>query len=343
MADIQVKIISDFNHPLVRSAEWEKIMGKSNIQTVFITRPWLLAWWNTFGRGQLLLVVASKQDKVIALAPLFADSGMIFFVGSGSSDYLDFLGDLNEPGVLVAILSAARDALPEFLGFRFYHVPDDSRTGASLKQAAQQMELCCFDEGSLAAPAMKIAGHLEHAQAAVRKKSLVRHERYFVREGDLIVRHLRRSEKILPYLEIFFDQHVTRWHDTPYPSLFNDPMQREFYTRLAETASDTGWLRFTVLEWQGRLIACHFGFYYENTYLWYKPSFAIDLAKRSPGEVLIRQLLLAAIEEDASIFDFGIGEEAFKARFSNFTRTVRTWGIYPSHVLSEPGAKESLR
>jgi CelD/BcsL family acetyltransferase involved in cellulose biosynthesis len=64
--------------------------------------------------------------------------------------------------------------------------------------------------------------------------------------------------------------------------------------------------------------------------MWYKPSFAIELARFSPGEVLLRQLLLRAIEEGLAIFDFGLGEEPFKARFATHSRQVRNWGLYPA-------------
>jgi CelD/BcsL family acetyltransferase involved in cellulose biosynthesis len=88
-------------------------------------------------------------------------------------------------------------------------------------------------------------------------------------------------------------------------------------------------LRFTRVDWNDRPIAFHFGFCHAGRFLWYKPSFAIDLARRSPGEVLLRHLLLAAAAEGATAFDFGLGNEAFKHRFATHTRRVRTWGLYP--------------
>ena len=83
------------------------------------------------------------------------------------------------------------------------------------------------------------------------------------------------------------------------------------------------------VEWNGQPLAFHFGMNYRGSYLWYKPSFAIELARHSPGEVLLRQLLLTAIEENARVFDFGIGDEAFKYRFATEINRIRTWGLYP--------------
>jgi CelD/BcsL family acetyltransferase involved in cellulose biosynthesis len=124
---------------------------------------------------------------------------------------------------------------------------------------------------------------------------------------------------------------------TDSPSLFQEPAQRMFYRRLSESLSASGWLRFTRLCWQGRPIAFHFGFQYRGSFLWYKPSFDILLARHSPGEVLIRQLLLLALDEDAHTFDFGLGNEAFKQRFATSTPVVKVYGLYQNNAKRYAG------
>jgi CelD/BcsL family acetyltransferase involved in cellulose biosynthesis len=115
-------------------------------------------------------------------------------------------------------------------------------------------------------------------------------------------------------------------------------MQRRFYVALAESADSNPWLRFTEVTWNGSPIAFHFGFCFDASFMWYKPSFAIELAKHSPGEVLMRNLLLAALGERVALFDLGLGAEAFKARFATHVPTVRTWGLYPPKNLSRRAA-----
>jgi CelD/BcsL family acetyltransferase involved in cellulose biosynthesis len=167
------------------------------------------------------------------------------------------------------------------------------------------------------------------ARVATRKKSLVRHENYFRREGRLVVQHCRTADEVLPQLAAFFAQHTARWAAADSPSLFEQPDWRSFYERWTQVADGRGWLRFTRVEWDGRPIAFHYGICYRGSYIWYKPTFAIELARRSPGMVLLRQVLLAALEEGAHTFDFGIGDEAYKHRFATHVNRVRTWGLYP--------------
>jgi CelD/BcsL family acetyltransferase involved in cellulose biosynthesis len=308
---------------------WQTLLERGQTNEVFLSWEWQSTWWESFGRGRLLLIIAELNEKPIAIAPLFADGGMVFFVGSGGSDYLDFVGDVSEPQVLDEILKTAMSCVPNFLGFRFYHVPDRSLTGKLLSAAALRLGLQCFDEGELAAPSLELEPVKAHAVSAANKKSLLRHERALRREGDLLVEHISCGEAIRQHLNEFFEQHIDRWNATAYPSLFLDPKQRAFYERLSLVASNTDWLRFTRVVWNGRPIAFHFGFNYRGSYLWYKPSFAIDLARRSPGEVLLRQLLLAALDEGAATFDFGLGDEGFKSRFATQVNYVHTWGLYP--------------
>lgn len=327
---LTTRVLQEFTQPLVSPARWHALLASGSTNSVFMTWHWQKAWWDVFGRGQLMLILVERNGQPITLAPLFADSGMVYFVGSGGSDYLDFVGDSSDSAVLMAILDAARGFVDHFLGFLFYHVPDISPTGAALQVAGRALGLHCYDQGDHPAPRLELAANQEAARTAARKKSLVRHENALRRRGDLVICHLRQGAEILPHLDAFFAQHITRWQATPFPSLFHEPAQRQFYQTLCTQAADTGWLRFTRLDWDGHPIAFHFGSCYDGSYLWYKPSFDVELARHSPGEVLLRQLMLAAMDEGAETFDFGLGDETFKQRFATSTWRVRNWGLYPA-------------
>lgn len=331
-ATITTRVLNGFDDPSFTPTDWERVLAAGQSDVVFLTWHWQSAWWETFGRGELLLIVAERDGDAVALAPFFAEAGMLYFTGSGGSDYLDFVGDISDPEILDALLIEARRYVSDFIGFVFYHVPESSGTAASLRPAAARLGLQIFEENNLSAPALKFGLDKTIAIEAANKKSLVRHERGFTREHPLKVEQCNDGKIIGGRLDEFFAQHIERWAATPTPSLFCDEKQKTFYRNLTRAAANAGWLRFMTVEWNGRPIAFHFGFCYHGNFLWYKPSFAVDLARRSPGEVLLRQLLLAAAGEGAHTFDFGLGDEPFKKRFANRTNVVRNWGLY------DPGA-----
>lgn len=336
-ACVSARVLSGFDDPACAPEQWDRLLRRGDTDVVFLTREWQRAWWESFGAGgELLLVAAERGGEPVALAPLCVERGLVSFIGvagcadyTGSADYLDFLGDVGDPEVLDAILETARCSVPDFAGFQLYHVRESSRTGERLRLAAHRLGLRCYDEWALAAPSLDVAGQPETALATANKKHLRRREQWLRREGALEVRHLSTGDAILPHLDEFFAQHQGRWDATSTPSGFHDPVQRCFYQQLTRIASDAGWLRFTRIDWEGRPIAFHYGFCYRGSYLCYKPTFDIGLAARAPGQVLFRQLILAAIEEGARTFDLGFGDEAFKWRFATDTEYVHMWGLYP--------------
>jgi CelD/BcsL family acetyltransferase involved in cellulose biosynthesis len=312
--------LSGFSDALVAGGRWETLRRRSAADVAFLTREWLEPWWETLGHGELLLVAALDDDSVVAVAPFLLDAGEVSFLGAFSADRIDFVGDVSSTEVLDALLGAAM-ATPGFESVRLNGLGDDSPTVERLRAAAGRLGLALAEELDQPSPTLSREGF----QDASTRKSLLRHERGFARSGSLEVRHLGGAELVEAELEEFFEQHVARWAETPYPSLFTDPAQRRFYERLAATGAE--WLRFTRVEWDGRPIAFHFGFSFAGSYLWYKPSFAIELARRSPGEVLLRHLFLAAWDEGADTFDFGLGDEPFKLRFATAVPHVRTWRL----------------
>ena len=194
----------------------------------------------------------------------------------------------------------------------------------------------------------RILGDAAADRAAINKRSLRRHVNGFLREGELRFVRLRDPVEIDLHCGRFFEQHVGRWEQTETPSLFRDPAQRRFYRALAQRLAATGALHFSVVLFDGRPIAYHFGFECNGVLTWYKPSFDATLAKRSPGEVLLRFLLEDACGRGLQELDFTVGSEAFKYRFANRVRRVyrvrawrRGWERAPALLLA--AIKQRLR
>jgi CelD/BcsL family acetyltransferase involved in cellulose biosynthesis len=330
--ELHVRIVSSFDDPSVAMQVWNRLLAAGHTDSVNLTWQWQRNWWEHFGRGQLLLLIVESDGEPLCIAPLFADEGMVFNICP--EDQLDLIGPVVKTRVMESILLAIRQSVPVFQGMKLYFIPDSSPTGLHLERAAERLGLMCIRESCLAAPRLDIATSLGAAMHCTRKNSLTRHENFFRRTGDLKVSHSRDPEEICPQLDEFFSQHIARRNATAFPSIFIDTAQREYYREIVRRIGPTGWLRFTRLEWNGRSIAFHLGVSYQGRFLFGIPSFDIELRRHSPGEVLLRQLLLAAMEEGADVFDFGPGDEAYKYRFANGEVQLVTWGVYPESSSS---------
>ena len=336
-ARVNTRLLSGFDDASFGAEQWTQLLPLGDTDSICLAWEVQRTWWETLGHGRLLLIVAERDGTDVAVAPLFTSGGMIYNLCP--QDYLDFVGDISDPDILDALLNEACAHVPDFTGFQFFFIGDQSRTGQRLSDASVRMGLKCLDEGSLPAPALDMAGKPDVALAATRKKSLVRHERYFQKSGTLHVEHEQDGERILTHLSEFFAQHIARRAVTDHPSIFLKPEQRAFYECLVQRTAHSGWLRFTRVLWNGKPIAFHFGLCYHGRYLYAIPSFDVELSQHWPGEVLMRQLFLAAIAEGAKVFDFGIGDEAYKYRFATDVTHLRTWGLYPLEQVKdcEPG------
>lgn len=327
--DIKIKVFDDFDDPAIGPDTWGRLLSEGDTDTINLTWQWQRTWWGAFGRGKLLLVTAERNGKMVALAPLFADEGMVYNLCP--EDHLDFVGDISDPDVLDAILDTVCSHVDNFKGFLFYFIPNTSKTGKLLQEAANRLNLTCINEGSIPSPIIDIANEPDKALLCTRKETILRRERFFRREGSLEVLHMRDAEEILPHLEGFFNQHMERCKATPYSSIFNKPEQRSYYKQLTKVVGPTSWLRFTRVNWNGRAIAFHYGLCYRGRYLWGIPSFDIELYRHSPGMVLLRHAILDATEEGAHIFDFGMGDEAYKYRFATNVTHLHNWGLYAKY------------
>ena len=311
------------------SAAWNDVASIGSTSTVFQQYEWIRCWWATYGRGELIIASVWREQRPVLIVPLFVDGGMAFLVGSGGSDYQDLIGDGSDPTMVAQLLGAVLETTPTLLGFRFYHVPDVSPTGHSLREAAEHIGWIAFDEGELPAPVLDLGAAGDAGRAAANRTSLVRHTKKMERSGRVDVSTTCDSTQIVAALPEFFAQHIGRWQDTGFPSLFEQTVHRRFYESLARASDHVHWLRFTTVRLDDKPVAFHFGFSFEGRYLWYKPSFDMAFARLSPGEVLLRHLLLDSVSERARVFDFGLGDEPFKHRFATHVAHVRTWGLYP--------------
>lgn len=287
---------------------------RSQLASPFATIAWREAWWSTLGRGRRLSLLAEADGAPSVLAPWYVDGGVAYPAGVDGADRLDLIGAPTAASV-TALVDAARRLSSGLLGVLLYHVPVQSPTLAALRAAGDELGLTAAVHDAHVLPAIDLTDRA-WVERILERTSLRRHHRRLARLGELTIERHRTAEGIGRWLETLFDMHVARWQSRGAASLFEDTRQRAFYRALAAGADEAGWLRMTVVLLDRVPVACHLGMSIDGVFVWYKPTFDPRYARHSPGEVLLRALLLEAIDEGAHTFDFGLGDEAFKRRFA---------------------------
>jgi len=296
--------------------EWDALLGESNSSSVFLTHGWLKSWEASYGKGADLIVLrAYVSSKLVAAVAFENRSGLVIFAGQGPSDYSDFIFlDTLEKCTAARIMNDFLDIVcrtaKRFKHFKLGRIQVESNSF----ELFDHFECKYFASTSETGVAPRMS--MEVVEKSLRKKSLVRHERKLAKQGTLISHIYSSTVDISPLLDSFFTQHIERWENTEFPSLFLQEEACDFYRQLVLQLEDSQCIRFMVLYLDEVPMAMHFGFVHSGRYTWYKPTFNPVYSKMSPGEVLLKRLLESARTEAVGTFDFTIGNEAFKRRFA---------------------------
>ena len=342
-----VRCVSSFEETGLDEQSWNAL-ASAGTNSVFQTHQWHHSWWTTYrGRYEPLLVVVSDAGSTRGVAPLMVEQTLargrvVRFIGQGRSDYCDLLAG-NDWNTVAAIVRGLRDNRAWDI-LDLTNIPKDSRSVEMLRTICEYQGFRVMVHDDFACPTLLVRGHESAALRLLNKPSLRRRQNYFERTGSLTFRDLSAASDVAAHLDTFFNQHVARWDTTNTPSLFQEPINRSFYRKLTERLDGTNWLLFSLVELDGRPIALHYGFDYNDTLTWYKPSFDPAFASGSPGLVLVRHLLRRALDQARRELDFTIGDEPFKRRFTNFTRQTVSIQVYrdPARYVFERSSRGIL-
>lgn len=319
-----VRVLDDFEELGPLAGHWDGLLARST-DVVFLTLEWQREWWRAFGGDRLLLVVAEEAGEPRAIAPLFATGEMLFLVGSDGSDYLDFIGD-PPADTLAAMLGAATRELPECVGIGLYHVPLRSRTTSLLPAVAQRLGLKLFREGGMSAPYADL-GDPARVQHLLARRSVRKAEARMQRAGPLRLR-TATAEELDEWLELFFEQYTARWQVAGEDPVVGEDA-RSFYRAIVPRGLRAGWLGFVMLEWRGAPAAFDISLRRGDRHISYLSSLDPSIREHSPGKVLQRYVVKAAVEAGARVYDLGLGDEEYKLRDASGVDEVANWFLYP--------------
>ncbi|HSV86961.1 MAG TPA: GNAT family N-acetyltransferase [Levilinea sp.] len=316
--------------------EWNALLEKTATHVPFMRYEYLKLWWDTRGggewpEGELALVTAEEEGRLVAAAPLFCTKNWqgrpaLLLVGSIEiSDYLDLLvqpDDLTE--FLRALLPFLKDAsLPDWQALDLYNILDDSPTMTALCQVAGETGWSCRIEQLQHSPYIPLPGNWEVYLSGIDKKQ--RHE---------IRRKLRRAEDFPLPVEWHIvsnhnglDEHISGFialmRMDPDKDRFLTPPMEAHMRKTAHFAANTGSLNLAFLEVGGVKVAGYLSFDFLNRLWVYNSGINWqDYAEYSPGWVLLAHLLRWANENGREAFDFMRGDEEYKYRFGAVDRFV---------------------
>jgi CelD/BcsL family acetyltransferase involved in cellulose biosynthesis len=121
-------------------------------------------------------------------------------------------------------------------------------------------------------------------------------------------------------------------HGPAYKKIFNVPAYRAFYERMGAKHGCAGLIHVSALKLDDTILAAHWGMIYRNRFYWLVPSYDEGrCATFSPGRLLLEHEVEWCFGRGIAIFDFTIGDEAYKSEWTD--RTMALYDIEKARTL----------
>jgi CelD/BcsL family acetyltransferase involved in cellulose biosynthesis len=296
--------------------------------SIYQTRAWLLPWTGTLGRKAGLkpfyVIARGTADQPLALLCLglrrIGPFKIAVFLGGKDSN---FNLPLIHPGLnfgpeiwRVLLLDAAglmgQDKPSAFL---FLNQPAEwsGQTNSLTQLTAQPSPNAAFGTKLTPVAEALFAGKLSRNT----RKKLRRKEARLVARGALTYRTPATGDEKAAILDAFFAQKTSRFRAQNIVSEFDDPTMRRFIEKASMAGPHGTGIELHALYSGGRIVAVYGGGTHRGGWSGMFNSFdaSDDIARSSPGDLLLMAVMAKQCAAGTKHFDLGIGEARYKAMF----------------------------
>ena len=322
--------------------EWRALAeGRGN---AFLTPEWLISWFDHYGDEATPFVPVLKGGDgklrgLLALALARSGRPRVCRLGGGS------LGDrfhpLCEPMEEHEVAAAAGEALAAagrpWSILALDHVEAQQPWISGLAEGTG-VRLRRRERSAAELPLIDLSRHTGWEDyLATRSKNLRQQIRRFAKRAgqrhSMELRRTRSCETLRHDLSVLWDLHDRRWGER---SSLRSNRARAFLADFSAAALKRGWLRLWFLEMDEQPVAAWYGWRVGDRYSYYNGGFDPAWSASSPGLVLMSKVIESAFEEGAAQFEFLLGDERYKLRFAERSRSVSD--VMLSRALPHPAA-----
>jgi CelD/BcsL family acetyltransferase involved in cellulose biosynthesis len=305
------------------AAEWDDLLARAVVPSIFLSYRWQSTWWHHFGNGHLLLIaVRDEANRLVGLAPLFCSQESpecVSFIGCVDvSDYLDFIVDRSCAEVIYQTLweFVCSSSMPRWEALNLCNIPATSPTCERLSALAQAAGFVSSVIQESVCPVITLPESWEAYLASLDKKQ--RHEirrklRRAEESAEVRWYVLEQPDEVAAHIETFIELHQK---STAEKRDFWDARMIAFFRAISRSFAEAGWLKLYFIEFNGERAAAFMCFDYRDEILVYNSGYDPErFAWLSPGIVLNARIIEHAIQLGRRRLDFLRGDEEYKFRF----------------------------
>ncbi len=303
---------------------------------------WISAWWEVFGvhdpRLSLAIWTYKEGEILEAALPLYRiqekDRITYRLIGTGEPETdevcADYLGPLVTPGRESLVDEMAIDlsdwAQQERAEILLTDMTEGDPACERLAAALGSGRMITHRSRGSLCPYLSLPPTYETFFSSLSsnfRAQIRQSERSWRQSQGARVRWVETESDLEPFWNDLVSLHQKRWKILGKPGVFSSERFTAFHHQVIRSFLSRGWLRAAVLEADHKPVSAVYAFAVADTVFFYQSGTDSEVpSKLRPGLLLHMQMIQGAIEQGAREYDFLRGDDPYKKRFTDLSRTL---------------------
>ena len=310
---MRVSSIPTFYDLCKLAGEWNDLYQRS-AATPFQLPEWILPWWRFLGSGEMFGLAAREQGRLVGLAPLFLHPWngrrQVTFLGNGVSDRLGFVLD---PHYAAPTTAAFLDVIASQRERWDLCDLQDLPAAAPLCRAAAPAVLGSAVRPQYSCMSIPLPGSYQEFHEGLPhgvKRNLKRYRDRLDKLGEVTFE--TRAGGIGELLDALVALHRVRWQSKGEAGMVCGVSMERFHREAAAGLARRGLVRLHGMRVGGRICSVIYVLFDRGRVYSYLSGFDPELARFSPGALLLEYAIQQAIASGARVYDLLRGDEKYK-------------------------------
>ena len=327
-----VEVIDDFQRFVDLESAWNDTVNRANLPHPFLTHEWLRTWWECFGHGrQLHVIVVRDRNHITAIAPLMTESVRLYglpirkvdFIHNDHTPRADFIVADSPKESYRAIWETLHSTRENWDLLQLSRVVRGSATESVLSRFANEAGCATGIWTGDVSPYLDLTGTWDSYYRGLPGKfrqNLRNRLSRLLKLGDPRLEVFEDASAIAAARDDALRLEASGWKLDSGTAIRSDSAVHRFYARLAERATDAGWLRLMFLTVGDQRIATSYGSRYRNRLFLFKTGYDPGYAMCSPFKLLTYFAIQNAYREGLTELDFLGDAEPWKLEWTAQSR-----------------------
>ncbi|MEC4685158.1 MAG: GNAT family N-acetyltransferase [Nitrospirota bacterium] len=340
--DVELKTVTTFNEFLELRHDWNSLLEQSGNDRVFLTHEWFASWWQAFGEGKRLFIIAAvDRDGIQGIAPLMRCQSSfrgipvrgVEFLSNDDSPGCGFILKKNHEYLAGTFFSFLLNDSKEWDVIFFKNMIHDETINSLMVKVLEQTGKRYIVNPGLSSPYIEIKSEWDEyikGLSSKYRKTIRNVCNRIKRLGDVDVgeyNDMKGFDDIVSVTE-------KGWKYREGKAFINCPDRNRFFRLLSEEARNKGWLSIWCVYKGKEPIAYEYHLKYKGCDIALLSEFNSEYKNFSPGSFLDHEIIRSLFVNGVHEYDMcGIHDE-YKKKWTNNVRAYKNLIVFNNSVYS---------